>query len=383
MKHKTAMVLAAAATALVSVPAIPADAPVPAEIPVALLVDISSGQVLYEREAGRRFVPASVAKVMTAYTAFKLVDEGALRLDMPYLYSAELEDVWYGEGSNMFLRAGDRPTIAQLLLGITTVSGNDASVAIAMASTGSLEDWLALMNSNARELGMRDTHFGSPNGFPDGGQTYTTANDLAILGQAITQRYPALYRRFFGHRGMRWGGIAQANHDPVTGRVEGADGLKTGYTNEAGFTFLGSAEREGIRLMMVLAGSPDGRLRDVSARELLEWGFDGFDRRTLLTQGTRVGAADVQDGAQAEVGLELPADFTVALPQGERPEGWEVDIVYRGPIQAPVAAGDTVARLRLTIDGNDVLDAPLVASENVAEANPFQRVANAFSGWFS
>jgi len=382
VKHKAAMVLAAAALIWPGAPAIPADAPVPDEIPVALLVDLSSGQVLYEREADRRFVPASVTKVMTAYTAFKLVDEGALRLDMPYLYSAQLEDEWYGEGSNMFLRAGERPTIAQLLLGITTVSGNDASAAIAMASTGSLDEWLALMNANARELGMRDTHFGSPNGYPDGGQTYTTANDLTLLGEAITQRYPDLYRSFFGHRGFRWRNIAQDNHDPVTGRVEGADGMKTGYTNEAGFTFLGSAERDGRRIIMVLAGAPAERLRDEASREFLEWGFTGFVRRTLLEEGAAVGMAQVQDGASRQVGLRLAEDFTVALPQDADARQWEVEIIYRGPVPAPITAGDTVARLRLSIGEETVLETPLEATEDIARANPLQRITNAFSRWF-
>ena len=383
MKHKLAMVLAAAVLAWPIAPATPAEAPVPNEIPVALLIDLSSGQVLYERESNRRFVPASVTKVMTAYTAFKLIDEGALRLDMPYLYSAELEDEWYNEGSNMFLRAGERPTIAQLLLGITTVSGNDASVAMAMASTGSLDEWLALMNTNAQDLGMRNTHFGSANGFPDGGRTYTTASDLALLGQAITQRYPDLYRRFFGHRTLRWRDISQANHDPVTGRVDGADGMKTGYTNEAGFTFLGSAERDNRRLVMVLAGASTAALRDRSAREFLEWGFSGFERSTLLTQGAQVGNAQVQNGASDQVGLRLADDFTVALPLDSEVRQWQIDIVYRGPVQAPIAAGDTVAQLRLTIDGEAVLEAPLEATQSVARANPFQRVANAFSRWFT
>jgi len=382
VKQRIAIAITAAMLAWPCTTANAAGAPVPAEIPVALLLDLSSGQVLYEREADRRFVPASITKVMTAYTAFKLVDEGELRLDMPYLYSAALEDEWYAEGSNMFLRAGELPTIAQLLLGITTISGNDASAAIAMAATGSQDQWLGLMNSNAQEIGMSDTHFGSPNGFPDGGQTYTTANDLALLGEAMTQRYPGLYSQFFGHRGFRWRDIAQENHDPVTGRVEGADGLKTGYTNEAGYTFLGSAERDGRRLVMVLAGSPTERMRDEVSRAFLEWGFSGFDRRTMLAEGAQIGTAEVQDGASPQVTLRLPADFIAALPDDDQTR-WQVEVVYRGPIQAPIAAGDTVARLRLTIDGENVLEAPLEAAEGVAKANPFQRVANAFSLWFT
>lgn len=382
MKYRAVIAIAAAALAWPAAPAIAADAPVPDEIPVALMVDLSSGQILYTREADRRFVPASVTKVMTAYTAFKLIDEGELRLDMPFLYSQALEDEWYNEGSNMFLRAGERPTVAQLLLGITTISGNDASVAMALAATGSEDQWLALMNSNARELEMHDTHFGSPNGFPDGGQTYTTANDLIILGEAITQDHPSLYSRFFGHRSLRWRDIAQANHDPVTGRVAGADGLKTGYTNEAGFNFLGSAERDGRRLMMVLAGAPTESMRDNASRAFLEWGFADFEHQSLIAQGTRVGSARVQDGESATVGLRLAREFAVALPKGEGADPWQVDIVYRGPIEAPIAAGETIARLRLSIDGESVLEVPLEATEGVEQAGFATRIGNAVSRWF-
>lgn len=348
-----------------------------------MLVDLSTGQTLFSREPQRRFVPASVTKVMTAYTAFKLIEEGELSLSMPFEYSQELEDAWYGEGSNMFLRAGERPTIGQLLLGITSVSGNDASVALAVAATGSLENWLALMNANAVELGMRNTHFGSPNGYPDGGQTYTSAADLALLGGAITQDYPDLYSRYFGHRSLRWRNIAQENHDPVTGRVEGADGLKTGYTREAGFTFLGSAERDGRRLVMVLAGSPDERTRDETARSLLEWGFDAFEQRLILPERTPIGEAQVQDGARSLVPLRTAQDVIAALPVGVDETRWTFEVVYRGPVQAPIAAGDSIARLRLSVDAEVALEVPLEAAESIPEANAFQRMANAFRKWLA
>lgn len=386
-QHKMPMrILAvAAAICLAAAPGYPANtpAPVPEEIPVGLLLDLSSGQTLFSRNEERRFMPASVTKVMTAYTAFKMIDEGELRPERRFLYTQELEDAWYNEGSNMFLRAGERPTIGQLLLGITTVSGNDASVALAVAATGSLEEWLDLMNANAEELGMRDTHFGSPNGYPDGGQTYTTARDLAILAQAMITRYPALYKRYFGHRTLRWRDITQANHDPVTGRVEGADGLKTGYTREAGFTFLGSAEREGRRLVMVLAGSPNGRMRDSTARDLLEWGFDDFEREMIVPADTIVGEALVQDGASTTVPLRTPGDVMAAIPRGEDPSNWSLEVVYRGPVKAPILVGDPVARLRVSRDGELILDAPLEAAEPVPKANPLQRIVNAWRKWLA
>ncbi|MGB3794768.1 MAG: D-alanyl-D-alanine carboxypeptidase, partial [Alteraurantiacibacter sp.] len=264
---------------------------------------------------------------------------------------------------------------------ITTVSGNDASVAMAVAATGSLTTWLDLMNANAADLGMKDTHFGSPNGFPDGGQTYTSARDLAMLGKAITQRYPQLYRRYFGHRTMRWRDITQANHDPVTGRVDGADGLKTGYTREAGFTFLGSAKRDGRRLVMVLAGSPDGRLRDSTSRDLLEWGFDAFEQETVIPQGARVGEALVQDGVEMSVNLVPAKPVVINRPRGQKGKSVAMEIVYRGPVQAPIEAGDEIARLRLSLDGDLALEVPLNAAETIPKANAFQRISNAWRKW--
>ncbi len=374
-------VLALAAATLGAAPANTTPAPVPAQIPVALLVDLSTGQTLFSREPDRRFVPASVTKVMTAYTAFKLVEEGKLQLDRPYEYSAAMQAEWYNEGSNMFLLAGERPTVGQLLLGVTTVSGNDAAEALAMAAAGSRAEWLALMNANAAALGMRDTNFGSPHGYPDGGSTYTTAHDLAVLGRALTQDYPGLYRRFFGHRQLTWRNITQQNHDPLTGQVDGADGIKTGYTAEAGFTFIGSASRGGRRLLVVLAAAPSGDVRNAAARRLIEWGYSDFTPTVLVPGGTTMGAALVQNGEADTVGLRAASNVRVALPRDGAASRVEMAIRYRGPVQAPIAEGDAIARLELTIDGKRALDVPLVATTAVDKAGLFTRIGNGLADW--
>src|SRR6478735_3701955 len=289
-------------------------APVPDEIPVVLLVDLSSGQTLFAREADRRFVPASVTKVMTAYTAFRLIEQGKIAPETPVTISQELADLWSGEGSSMFLKAGDRVTMGELLLGITTVSANDGAVALATAATGSQQAWLKLMNEHAAELGMRDTHFGTPNGWPDEGRTYTSARDLAILAEALTTRYPELYHRYFGHRGMRYHDIAQNNHDPITGVVAGADGIKTGFTRQSGYNFLGSAERDGRRLVMVVAAAPTATIRNSTARDLLRWGFEAFESRMILPGNLPVGHARVQNGAAGEVALRTEHAVLASIP---------------------------------------------------------------------
>ncbi len=363
---------------LVSPPA----APVDPEIPVVMLYDVSSGQTLYARDTERRFVPASVTKVMTVYSAFKLIDAGKLSPDAIIEVSPEVAELWSGEGSTMFLKAGDKLTVGTLLMGVTTVSANDGAAMLAQVAAGSGQAWLDMMNANAAELGMRDTHFGTPNGWPDEGRTYTSARDLAILAEAMTTRYPELYRRFFGHRGMAYRGIAQNNHDPVTGVVAGADGIKTGYTREAGYNFLGSAERNGRRLIMIVAGAPTGTARNRTSRALLEWGFDAFESRVVLQAGTPVGDARVQGGASGSVPLRTAGEVLASVPRGG---GFDVSLSvrYRGPLEAPIAAGQEVATLRVRISGQQPHDVPLVAAEAVGEANQFQRLLNGIVGVFT
>ncbi|MXO64517.1 D-alanyl-D-alanine carboxypeptidase family protein [Altericroceibacterium endophyticum] len=357
-------------------------APIDTDIPVALLVDISSGQTLYTREADRRFMPASVTKVMTIYTLFDLLNRGKLRPDGVVEVSKKDADEWSGEGSSMFLKAGDRVTVERLLMGITTVSANDASVVMAHEAAGSMKNWIALMNSKAAELGMRNSHFGLPNGYPDEGRTFTSADDLALLASAMIERYPDLYHHYFGHHGMTYNGITQANHDPITGVVQGADGIKTGYTRQAGYNFLGSAERNGRRLVMVLAGAPSAGERNRSARNFMNWGFDTFDNRLLVPKDYDLGRALVQNGAEDSVALTTAQDIRASLPKNDR-ERMKLSIRYRGPLEAPIAQGQEVAQLRIEIDGQKPHDVPVVAAENVAKANILQRIINGVNGFFS
>ena len=358
----------------------PHAAPVDPEIPVVMLYDLSSGQTLYAREIERRFVPASVTKVMTAYSVFALIDQGKLSPETTVEVTPEVAELWGGEGSTMFLEAGDRLTVGQLLLGVTTVSANDGAAMLARVAAGTLDKWLETMNANAAQLGMRDTHFGTPNGWPDEGRTYTSARDLAVLAEAMTTRFPGLYRRYFGHRGLTYRDIAQDNHDPITGVVEGADGIKTGYTRESGYNFLGSAERGGRRLVMVVAGAPRAYIRDQTARDLMRWGFAAFETRVILPGELPVGEARVQNGAQATVRLQTGSEVLASVPPRSQAE-MALSVRYRGPIEAPVIKGQKIAFLRVTIPGQAPHDVPLVAAEAVAEANSFQRLINGLVGF--
>jgi D-alanyl-D-alanine carboxypeptidase (penicillin-binding protein 5/6) len=358
-----------------------APAPVDPEIPVALLVDLSTGQTLFSREPDRRFVPASVTKVMSIYTAFDLIARGKLSLDRVVTIDKQVADEWGGKGSTLFLQEGDQLTIGELLMGVTTVSANDGAVALAKAAAGSVDGWVALMNRNAATLGMNDSHFHLPNGYMDEGQTYTSARDLIRLATALTTRFPDLYQRFIGQDGMTFHGIAQHNHDPITGVVPGADGIKTGYTEQAGYNFLGSAERGGRRLAMVIAGAPSPAIRNKSSRQLIEWGFAEFSSRELLPMGTAVGEAMVQDGSAISVPLLTEAPVFANLPVGKA-DGVRLSVRYRGPIDAPIRRGDEVATLRIAIAGQEPHDVPLIAGADVGQANAWQRLRNGVAGLF-
>lgn len=282
----------------------------------------------------------------------------------------------------MFLNRGDRVSVDQLLLGVTTISANDASVVLGEGASGSLAKWLGEMNAKAREIGMRDSHFGSPNGFPDEGHTFVTARDLATLAEAMLRRHPGKYQRYIGNSEFAYADITQPNHDPLLGRVRGADGIKTGFTYQAGFGFLGSAEREGRRLVMVVAGSDSGRERNRAAIALMEWGFEAFDGHTLFRKGDVVGRAEVQDGSWPSVDLVAPHLIAATLPARSQPK-IELAIRYKGPVRAPIAAGEEIARLHIKVDGMDESSVPLVAAEDIEEAHFAQRIGNGIWRWMT
>lgn len=356
--------------------------PPPELAPIALLVDLSSGQELMARDADRRFVPASIAKVMTLFVAFELMDSGKLSPEMIFTMRPETFKEWHNKGSRMFLPHDVRVSVDELLIGIATVSANDGAVVLAEGATGSVDMWLQLMNAKARELGMRNSHFGTPNGWMDEGRTYTSARDLVTLARAIITRHPEKYARYFGRHGYAYNGIAQRNYDPMIGVVKGADGMKTGYTNEAGFGYLGTAMRGGRRLVMVIAASNNGRDRKIASRELIEWGFTRFEARPLFAAGAIVGMAEVQDGMQSKVALIAPAAIKATLAAG-RQGPVKLTIHYEGPLEAPIRQGERIAQLEIEVDGLPPSRVPLETAAAVEKAGVWRRLVNGLLGVFS
>lgn len=348
--------------------------------PIAYLIDLGSGRVLFERESRRRFLPASLTKIMTAYVAFELMQASRLQPNQYFAMSDAAFKQWQQVGSTMFLGRGQVVSVDELLLGIMTVSANDGCIVLAEGASGSVQAFVTLMNAEAKRMGMNDSHFGSPNGWPDQGATYTSARDLAILTRAMLTRHPAYYRRYVGHREMIFNGIRQHNHVPLFGRVAGADGVKTGFTNEAGYGLVGSAVRHGRRLVMVVGGYDRAWQRARESRALLEWGFSAWQTRPLFAAGATVGEARVQGGAAWKVPLIAPLPYYLTYPAGGIAPRVKLTLRYQGPLRAPLAKGAEVGTLRVSIPGEAPRDLPLLAGASTAAAGPLARLRNGLLG---
>ena len=376
-----ASVLASAAIALLAVSATAKAPPFETPAPVAYLIDLSSGAVLLAKDDRRRMPPASMAKMMTTEVAFELIDSGKLPLNKVCTVRPETWRQWHGPqaGSTMFLSPNERVSVENLLHGIVTLSGNDASVVLAECIAGTEQAFVAQMNALAARLGLKDSRFCNPIGWPDQGCTYVTARDLAALARATIERHPKLYKQFYGQPSFTWGqtmgsgqAITQGNRNPLLGKVQGADGLKTGHTEEAGYGFTGSAEQNGRRLVMVIAGLDSFNQRIAESTRLMQWGFNAWEARPLFAKGARVGSAQVQLGSDTEVALVAPRNLAVTVPAGLGGRS-TMKIRYLGPIKAPIAKGQHVADLVVTTPETGEQLMPLIAAEAVAEAGFFGR----------
>ncbi|HKX91821.1 MAG TPA: D-alanyl-D-alanine carboxypeptidase family protein, partial [Sphingomicrobium sp.] len=319
-------ILFAAAASILFAGAAPAAAPTfdtPAN--VAYLLDVSSGAVLYEKNADVRIPPASMAKMMTVEVAFELIDAKKLSLDKMCTVRPETWQKWHGPaaGSTMFLSPGEQVSVENLLHGIVTLSGNDASVVLAECIAGTEEAFANQMNALAKKIGLTNSHFANSNGWPDEGRTYVTARDLATLARSEIENHYALYKKFYSQPSFTWGktlgsgqDITQANRNPILGKVPGADGLKTGHTDEAGYGFTGSADQNGRRLIEVVAGLPSWNSRVQESTRLIQWGFNAWSAKPLFPAGAKVGSAKVQLGSSSEVPLVAPRNLAVTVPAG-------------------------------------------------------------------
>lgn len=373
-----------AATALVALPGEAAAPPFDTPATVAFMKDLSSGAVLYAKNADQHFPPASMAKMMTVYVAFDMIKKGQIHLNDMATVNPETWKKWHGPaaGSTMFLSPGEQVSVANLLLGIITLSGNDACVVLAEHIAGTEPAFTAIMNQKAKEIGLNNSHFGTSNGWPDNGVTYVTARDLASLATATIQNFPDLYKQFYSRPNFTWGktmgsgaDITQANRDPLLGRVAGADGLKTGHTEESGYAFTGSAEQNGRRLVMVLSGLTSFNQRISESVSFMNWGLHAWQSKPLFQQGAEVGKARVQLGDAREVALVAPRNLAVTQPTGMG-GAIKMSIAYDGPIKAPIKKGDHVADLIVRTQDGPPQIMPLVAASDVGAAGFFGHIKN-------
>lgn len=386
MKKSVAVILFAG---LLSHPLAAAAPPYTSEAPIAYMKDLSSGAVLYDKGGETRMPPASMAKMMTAHVAFRLIQKGELKLDTKFTVRPETWQKWHGPqaGSTMFLSPGEQVSVENLLHGIVTLSGNDACVVLAEGIAGTEQAFVALMNQEAKRLGLKNSNFGTSNGWPDEGVTYVTAADLALLAEATVEETPDLYKRFYATRAFTWGktmggaDIEQANRNPILGKIAGADGLKTGHTEEAGYGFTGSAEQEGRRLVMVVAGLTSATGRISESVRFMDWGFRAWKAQPLFKKGQTVETAEVQLGSASSVPLIAPQDMAVTLPRAAS-SNISVKVTYTGPIKAPIAKGQKIAQLIISTPDTPPQILPLVAGEEVSEAGIFGRLWNGLKSFF-
>ncbi len=374
--------LAAAALALIAL-ATPAFAQKKAKsdgpklaAPHAILIEAKSGSVLFERDADTLIYPASLAKLMTAEYVFHLLKTGKIHLTDEYPVSVH---AWRTGGapshtSTMFAALDSKVPVDDLIRGMIVQSANDACIILAEAIAGSEAKFAELLTQRAREIGLEKSTFANANGLPNPNEQVTT-RELAMLARYIILNYPEYYP-IFKQPDFTWNKIHQYNRNPLLKEMESADGLKTGYTKEAGYGLVGSAVQDGLRLIVVVNGEKSANERANEGKKLLEWGFNNFEKRTIFAENQQLGFAKVYGGADGYVPLEADGPVNVMVPKdgGAR---LVARIVYTGPVPAPVKSGQPIGKLKVWRGDDVVLEAPLHSAGNVGIGNLPQRALDA------
>ncbi len=337
-----------------------ASAPVP-ESPAreALLMDVATGTILYEKNADQRMPTASMSKTMTAYMVFDALKSGRITLDTKVPIS---ERAWRMQGSKTFVELGNTVRVEDLIRGMLIQSGNDATVALAEELGGSEEGFAAMATAKAHELGLLNSNFANATGWPDP-HHYSTARDLAQLALHLIRDFPEDYH-YFSELEFTYHGIRQENRDPLLRMNVGADGLKTGHTEESGYGLIGSAQQNDRRLVLVINGLPSVTARADEAARLMKWGFAATGIFPLLKAGDVVDSAAVWMGTAKTVPLVLKQDVTLAMTHEAR-SALRADVVLQEPTPAPIEAGQQIGHVRITAPGIEPQEIPLYAGNSV------------------
>lgn len=333
-----------------------------------VLMDAASGNILVNHEGDLRLPPASLTKLMTAYIATLEIKRGRLHENDMVTIS---EKAWRTGGSKMFVKVGNKVSVNDLLHGIIIQSGNDASVALAEHIAGDEETFAALMNAQAKRLGMNNTHFEDATGLPNPGH-YSSARDMAILARAIVEADPAHYA-IYAQKAFTWNGIRQPNRNLLLWRVDGVDGLKTGHTEEAGYCMVASAKKGGERLIAVVFGTDSEAARATETAKLLSYGFRFFETRVFYRKGQVLATAPVWKGAARTVKAGVSADLAVTVARGEAAK-LVSQLVLKPTLIAPVKQGDVIGKVEIRQGDKVIRQADVVALENVDQGGFFRRM---------
>ena len=339
----------------------------------ALMIDFDTGTVLFEKNADEVMYPASMTKIMTSYLLFEEIRQGRLKLDDQLPVS---EKAWRMGGSKMFVGIGNRVPVEALIRGIVVQSGNDSSVVVAEAISGSEEAFAEKMTAKAREMGLKVTTFRNATGWPDP-EHVTTSRELAELSRRVIADDIDFYH-YYAEKEFVWNNIRQGNRNPLVYKDMHCDGLKTGHTEHSGYGLVASCMRDGRRLILVLNGMASMQERATESEKLIEWGFREFGNYALFRKGAEVETAEVWLGRAPNVGLVLDKDLVVTLPRRARQQ-LKVTVRYDGPVPAPIAAGQPIARLVLTAPDMAPTERPLYAASAIEGLDFFGRIETAVS----
>lgn len=349
------------------------------DAPTAILIEASSGSVLFEKNADELRAPSSMLKLMTAEVVFNAINKGEIKLNDEYRVS---ENAWRKGGapsgtSTMFAAINSKVPVSDLLHGAIIQSGNDACIVLAEAIAGNERAFATEnMTKRARELGLTQSTFANSNGLPDPGNKMTV-RELAKLARHVIQTYPEMYK-LFGEREFTWNKIRQQNRNPLLLSLEGADGLKTGFTKEGGYGMVGSAVQNGMRLIVVVNGLEDPDDRASEAKKMLEWGFRNFEARTLFAPQQPVGYAKVFGGESRSVKLASPQPIKVMVHKNGS-DKLIARVVYNGPVRAPIESGQQVGLVKVWRGTNIAMEAPIYAAEPVAAGSTMRRAIDGAS----
>jgi D-alanyl-D-alanine carboxypeptidase (penicillin-binding protein 5/6) len=348
------------------------------DAPTAILIEAGSGSVLFEKNADELRAPSSMMTLMTTEVVFRAVKQGDIKLTDQYLVS---ENAWRKGGApaggpTMFAAIHSRVPVDDLLRGAIIQNGNDASMILAEGMSGSEKAFAEIMTKRARELGLTQSSFANASGLPDPGNKMTV-RELSKLARHIIQTYPDFYK-LFNEREYTWNKIRQQNRNALLNSLEGADGLKTGYTKEGGYGMVGSAVQNGMRLIVVVNGLDDPDDRVTEAKKLLEWGFRNFEARTLFAAQQPVGYAKVFGGDSRSVKLASPEPVKVMV-QKNGTDKLIARIVYNGPVRAPIEPGQRVGFVKVWRGANIAVETPVYAAESVGAGSTMRRAIDGAS----